>query len=53
VDNSIRLKELQDLNGALRERDEGLRFIFFVSKGFFWVRRGGWGNSTPFQRRFF
>jgi len=36
VDNSIRLKELQDLNGALRERDEGLRFIFiFFQKGFF------------------
>jgi hypothetical protein len=41
VDNSIRLKELQDLNGALRKRDEGLRFLFIFSKGFFWVRRGG------------
>jgi hypothetical protein len=44
VDNSIRLKELQVISGALRERDKRLEF--------FWVKKGGWGNSTPFQRRF-
>jgi hypothetical protein len=53
VDNSIKLKELQAVSGVLRKRDEGLRFLFLFQKGFFWVRRGGWGNSTPFQRRFF
>jgi hypothetical protein len=31
----------------------GLGFFSLFQKGFFWVRRGGWGNSTPFQRRFF
>jgi hypothetical protein len=51
VDNSIKLKELQAVSGVLRKRDEG--FLFLFQKGFFWVRRGGWGNSTPFQRRFF
>jgi hypothetical protein len=35
VDNSIRLKELQDLNGALRKRDEGLKiFISFFKRVF-------------------
>ncbi len=53
MDNSIRLKELQVASGALRKGDEGFGFFFFFSKRFFWVRRGGWGNSTPFQRRFF
>ncbi len=53
MDNSIRLKELQVASGALRKRDEGLGFSFLFQKGFFWVRRGGWGNFTPFQRRFF
>jgi hypothetical protein len=53
VDNSIRLKKLQVVNGALRKGDEGLGFFIFFSKKYFWVRRGGWGNSTPFQRRFF
>jgi hypothetical protein len=34
----------------------GMRGFFkksLLQKGFFGVRRGGWGNSTPFQRRFF
>jgi hypothetical protein len=53
VDNSIILKELQVINGVLRKGDERLRIFFFFQKGFFWVRKGGWGNSTPFQRRFF
>jgi hypothetical protein len=26
--------------------------IYFFQKGFFSVRRGGWGNSTPFKGRF-
>jgi hypothetical protein len=37
VDNSIRLKELQVVSGSLRKRDEGLRFSFLFSKGFFLV----------------
>jgi hypothetical protein len=53
VDNSIRLKELQVVSGALRKGDKGLGFFFFFSKGFFWVKKRRWGNSTPFQRRFF
>jgi hypothetical protein len=54
VDNSIRLKELQVVSGALRKRDKGLGFFYFLfQKGFFWVRRRGWGNSTPFQRSVF
>jgi hypothetical protein len=53
MDNSIKLKELQVQNGALRKRDKGLQFLFHFQKGFFWVRKGGWDNSTPFQRRFF
>jgi hypothetical protein len=53
VDNSIKLKELQ-VTGALKNGDEGLGIVVFFSKRvFFWVRRGGWGNATPFQRRFF
>jgi hypothetical protein len=51
--NSIKLKKLQIVNGILRKGDEGLGFLFLFQKGFFWVRRGGWGNSTPFQRRNF
>jgi hypothetical protein len=53
VDNSIRLKELQIVNGTLRKRDEGLGFLFLFQKGCFWVRRGRWGNSMLFQRRLF
>jgi hypothetical protein len=53
VDNSIRLKELQVVNGALRKKDEGLKFLLLFQKGFFWVRKGGWDNSTLLQRRFF
>ncbi len=52
MDNSIRLKELQVVNGALRKRDKGLGFSFSFSKGFFWVRRRRWGNSTPSKRGF-
>jgi hypothetical protein len=53
VDNSIRLKELQVVSGVLRKGDKRLRFCFLFQKGFFLVRKEGWGNSTPFQRRFF
>jgi hypothetical protein len=54
VDNSIKLKELQVVRGALRKRGWGLTILFyFFQKGFFWVGRGGWSNSTPFQRMFF
>jgi hypothetical protein len=54
VDNSINLKQLQVVSGALRKGDEGLgSIVFFSERVLFWVRRGGWGNSTPFQRRFF
>jgi len=52
VDNSIRLKELQVISGVLREGDKRLEFFSLFQKGFFWVKKGGWGNSTPFQRRF-
>jgi len=47
------LKELQLASGALRKGDEGLGFSFLFQKGFFWVRRRGWGNSALFQRSFF
>jgi len=55
VDNSIKLKELQVVNGALRKGGNELGFLFFFlfQKGFFWVKRGGWDSSTPFQRRCF
>jgi hypothetical protein len=54
VDDSIKLKELQVVSGALKKRDEWLRTTFVLfQNGFFWVRRGEWGNSTHFQRRFF
>jgi hypothetical protein len=36
VDNSIRLKKLQVVSRALRKKDEGLGFFFFlVQKGIF------------------
>ncbi len=35
------------------KRGRGVRIFFLFQKGLFWVRRGGWGNSTLFQRRFF
>jgi hypothetical protein len=51
VDNSIKLKKLQVISGALRKGDEGLgTFILFFQKGFFLVRKGGWGK-TPFGKR--
>jgi hypothetical protein len=37
VDNSIRLKELQVVSGALKKGHERLRFLFYFSKGFFLV----------------
>jgi hypothetical protein len=46
------LKELQVISGALREGDKRLKKNSLFQKGFFWVKKGGWGNSTPFQRRF-
>ncbi len=53
VDHSIRLKELQAINGALRKGDERLGFLFLFQKNFFWVTTGGCDNSTHFQRKFF
>jgi hypothetical protein len=54
VDNSIKLKELQVVNGVLRKGDNMLGIYFLFPKGFFiWVKRGGWDNFTPFQRRCF
>jgi hypothetical protein len=47
MDNSIRLKELQVGNGALRKKDKGLSFFFFL-RVFFFVMRGGKDNFTPF-----
>jgi hypothetical protein len=35
VDNSIKLKELQVVNGALRKGDEGLGIVVFFSKRVF------------------
>ncbi len=50
----LQFKELQVLSEALRKGDKRLRNYFFLfQKDFFWVRRGGWDNSTPFQRRVF
>jgi hypothetical protein len=53
VDNSIKLKELQVVNGVLRKGDKRLGFSFLFQKGFFLGEEEGSGNSTPFQRRFF
>jgi len=39
MDSSIRLKELQVVNGALRKGDNGLGFFFFFKRVFF-----GWGG---------
>jgi hypothetical protein len=43
VDNSIILKELQVVNGALRKRDKGLRIFFSCSKGVFLGEEGRMG----------
>jgi len=43
VDKSIRLKELQVVNGALKKGDLGLGFIYFFSKGFFLGEEGRMG----------
>ncbi len=40
MDNSIRLKELQLINGALRKGGEGLGFVFFFKRVLF-----GWGGE--------
>jgi hypothetical protein len=53
VDNSIKLKELQVVSGALRKGDKGLVILFCFFKRFFLGEDGRWGNSSPFQRRFF
>ncbi len=47
MDNSIRLKELQVVNGFLKKGDEGFQ------KSFDCVRKGRWGTSTFFQKIFF
>ncbi len=36
MDNSIRLKELWVVNGALRKGDKGLGLFFLFQKDFFW-----------------
>jgi len=41
--NSIKLKELQVVNGVLRKEDEGLGFIFSFPKGFFLGEEGRMG----------
>ncbi len=41
MDNSIRLKELQIVIGALENEDKGLGLFFPFQKGFFWVRMRG------------
>jgi len=41
VDNSIRLKELQVVIGALKNGDKGLGLFFPFQKGFVWVRTRG------------
>jgi hypothetical protein len=43
VDNSIRLKELQLVSGALRKGDEGLGFFFSFPKGCFLGEEGRMG----------
>jgi hypothetical protein len=54
VDNSIKLKELQVISGALRQGDERLgTFFFLFQKGFFWVRRGGKGRFHLFRKEVF
>jgi len=40
VDNSIKLKELQVVSGALRKGDEGLEFFPLFQKGFFFSEEG-------------
>jgi hypothetical protein len=48
VDNSIKLKELQIINGALKKRDKGFKRVCLGGEG----GGKGWDNSTPFKRRF-
>jgi hypothetical protein len=52
VDCSNRLRKLEVVSEVLRKGDKRLVNFYFVQKGFFWLRRGGWGNSTHFQRVF-
>ncbi len=49
----LELKELQVVSGVFFLKDKGLGIVFSFSKGFFWVSKGGCGNSIAFQRRFF
>jgi hypothetical protein len=51
-DNSIKLKELQVVSGALRKKDKGLGIFFNFSKEFFWIRKGGW-VIPPFSQGVF
>jgi hypothetical protein len=53
VDNLIKLKELQVVSGVFKKGGQRVKFSFLFQKGFFWVKRGRWGNSTPFQKMFF
>jgi hypothetical protein len=34
MDNSIKLKELQVVTGALKKKGRGIRIVFFFQKGF-------------------
>ncbi len=36
----------------LKKRNESIGIFFSFPKGFYWVKRGGPDNSTPFQRIF-
>jgi hypothetical protein len=49
VDNSIKLKELQIVNGVFKKRDKGLRFYFilFFSKEFCLGEVGGEDGIIP------
>ncbi len=55
MDNSIKLKELQVISGALRQGDERLgTFFFLFQKGFFgWGGEGREGAIPPFSKRGF
>ncbi len=50
MNNSIRLKELQVVSGALSKGDEGLKILFSFSKGFFFGRGGEDGSNPPLSK---
>ncbi len=50
MDDSIRLKELQVVNGALRKGDKGFKSLFSFSKGFF---TGEEGKIQPLSKEGF